>query len=181
MKLILTVLLLSIFSLASAQDYQVLVGGEFGQSKGEWGDYDGEWENSFGARIGVETEKTRIYLSYNYLEIDDFLFVNTQYESHTALMNFDAKTDKYYKFFRGFAGIHVGALYSKWDLGVNPTTDSSKDDTNLVYGGQAGLIIDIVSSIYLETGFKYSFTNASSDSINPADVMNYYGALNFKF
>ena len=172
-------IVLAMFTSALAKETQILIGGEFGQSKQEWKDHTGEWESSFGLRLGAETKDSRIYLSYNYQETKDLLKdlygVESTFESHILVMNFDAKTNQYYGFFRGFAGINVGAIYSKWTL---PT---EQDSTNLIYGGQAGLIIDLSKNIYLESGFKYSFTNSEDDDINPSNIMNYYGALNFKF
>ena len=179
MKYLIYLALLVIATSASAQNTQVFIGGEFGQSKSEWDDHTGEWEATFGLRAGVETDESRIYLSYNYSEIEDLIFDDTTYESHALVMNFDAKTKKHYGFLRVFAGINIGAIYSEWDLN-NPLTED-QDDINLLYGAQAGLIIDVVDNIYIETGFKYSLTDAKKDEINPANIMNYYGALNFKF
>ncbi|PHR54277.1 MAG: hypothetical protein COA44_13750 [Arcobacter sp.] len=185
MKLMLYMITLALFTSVFAQDFQILIGGEFGQTKHKWKDYTGEWENDFGMRLGGETDESRIYLSYNYVEIKDFIpdrnGKDTNFKTHTALLNFDAKTPKYYKVFRGFVGVHVGALYSQWDLGDDPTAGDNKDDTNFIYGAKAGIIIDLFDSFYLESGLKYSLINASSDSITPSDIINYYGAVNLKF
>jgi len=189
MKIILQLVLLAFFTSVFAKDYQILVGAEFGQSKDKWADYTGEWEDEFGIRIGAEADKARIYLSYNYIKTEDLAKEvhgrSNTFESHKVVLNFDAKTDKYYKFLRGFVGGHLGALYSEWDLGHDParanSKDDTRDDTDFIYGAQAGLIIDLLENAYLEAGLRYSLTNAGSDSINPADIMNYYGAVNFKF
>jgi len=179
-KMVFFILLTLLTSICSASDTKILLGGEFGQTQGDWNDYTGEREDSFGLRAGVETKETRIYASYNYLKTKDFNYVNTDFESHIATMNFSAKTKKYYDFIRSFIGVHLGLIYSKWNLGEYVPLED-KDDINLVLGGQAGIIIDVVENAYLEAGYRYSFTNANTSSINPGSIQVFYGALNFKF
>jgi len=179
-KILMFVLLTLVSSVYADSGYKILVGGEFGQAKGNWDDYTGEWEDSFGLRAGVETDRTRIYISYNYTKSEDFNFVNTDFESHMIVMNFGAKTDKYYGLFRGFVGGHAGVLYSLWNLGEYPPLED-EDDVNLVIGGQAGIIIDVIDNAYLEAGYRYSLTDADNDSINPGSIQTYYGAINLKF
>jgi len=183
MKKILTVILLALLSSGSVyagSGYQVLVGAQYGQSEGDWDDYTGDWEDSYGLRLGIEDESTRMYLSYEYSKSEDFSFVNTDFESHVLLANFDAKTDKHYGFLRVFVGGHLGAIYSEWNLAqYAPLKD--EDDTDFIGGAQIGLIIDVIDYAYIEAGYRFSLTSASSDSINPGRVQTVYGALNFKF
>jgi opacity protein-like surface antigen len=181
MKKIAFFILLSLStSVCSASDSQILIGGEFTQTQGSWNDYTSEREDSFGLRLGIEDKKTRIYALYSYLKTEDFNYVNTDFESHRASMNFSAKTKKYYGFIRSFAGMHLGLIYSTWNLGQYVPLED-EDDLNLVFGGQGGIIIDVIDNAYLEAGYRYSITNAGTDSINPGTIQTFYGALNFKF
>lgn len=183
MKKILTVMLLALLSSGSVyagSGYQILIGAQYGQSEGDWNDYTGDWEDSYGLRLGIEDENTRIYISYDYSESEDFSFVNTDFQSHILLANFDAKTSKYYGFLRVFAGGHLGAIYSEWNLGqYSPLED--EDNTDFIAGAHVGFIIDVIDNAYLEAGYRFSMTSASSDSINPGKIQTVYGALNFKF
>jgi len=180
MKNILFIMLLALFSSVYASDYKILAGLEYGQSKGTWNDYTGDLENNFGLRVGTETKETRIFFSYNYSLVENFNFANTDYTSHIAAMNFEAKTKKYYGFLRAFAGMHLGAIYSTWDLGFYPPL-SDEDATDFLFGGQTGVIVDVIENIYFEAGYRLSLTTASDSSINPGNIQTFYGALNLKF
>lgn len=173
-KVILAVILLLSSSAYAASGYQVLVGAEYGEAKNKSGDTSAEWEEHIGVRVGVENEESRIYGSYSYSETD--LVAPYTYETQTLLLNLEAKTDKHYKFFRIFIGGHLGAIYSKYS---NTVTD--RDDTDFIYGAQAGILMELGKYLSLETGYKYSFTTAGESSINPDRVQTYYGAVNLKF
>lgn len=161
-------------------DYQVLIGAEYGQAEGKWNTTTGDWEDLIGIRAGVETDESRIFVSYHYQKLEDFDFVNTDYETQMLNANFEAKTQKYYGAFRVFAGGHVGVMYSEWSLGYySPLTD--EDDFNVMFGAQAGIILDLIDNAYLEAGYRYSLTDADTSSINPASVQSFYGAVNIKF
>jgi len=180
MKNILLIMLLALFTSTYASDYKILVGGAYGQSENTWNDFTGDLEDNIGLKIGTETRNSRIYLSYNYSLVEDFNFANTDYTSHIAAMNFEAKTKKHYGFLRAFAGMHLGAIYSIWNLGFYPPL-SDEEEVDFLFGGQAGVIIDVVENIYLEAGYRLSLTTASDSSINPGNVQTFYGALNLKF
>ncbi len=179
-KILLLGLLILSSALYAASDYKILIGAEYGQSEGSWNSTTGDWEDSLGIRIGAENDESRIFLSYHYQKVEDFDFVNTDFESQVLNANFEAKTEKYYGFARGFAGAHIGVIYSEWNLGFyTPLED--EDDLNLIFGAQAGFILDIIDNAYLEAGYRYSVTDADKSTINPASIQTFYGALNFKF
>lgn len=176
MKKIVLLALMSVLTSAFAGGTQILVGVEYGQSKSSWENFKGSEEDNLGARIGIETEETRIYGSYNYVKTKDFQLAGTDFENHTMLLNLEAKTKPYYGIFRVFAGAHLGALYSNLK-----STTLDENDTDFIYGVQGGILADITNNISLEAAYKYSRTNASTDSNNPDNIGTYYGALNIKF
>jgi len=180
MKNILLIMLMALFSSTYAADYKILVGGEYGQSESTWKDFTGDLQDNYGLRIGTETKETRIFLSYNYSMVEDFNFANTDYESHIAAMNFEAKTKKHYGFLRAFAGMHLGAIYSTWNLSTYPPLQD-EDELDFLFGGQAGVIVDVLENIYLEAGYRISLTTASDSSINAGNIQTFYGAVNLKF
>lgn len=173
-KVILSVILLLASSAYAASGYQILVGAEYGEEKYKTDDTSSEWEEHIGVRVGVENEESRIYGSYSYSESD--LVAPMTYETQTLLLNLEAKTNKHYKFFRIFVGGHLGALYSKYS-----DTVADLDDTDFIYGAQAGVLMELGKHFSLETGYKYSFTSADDSSINPDRIQAYYGAVNLKF
>ncbi len=177
MKKIVLLVLLAFVTSASAKNTQVLVGAEFGQSKSSWENYTGKEEDNLGARVGVETEESRIYVSYNYAKTEDFIFTGIDFETQTLVLNLEAKTKPYYGILRAFVGGHLGAIYSTLKDGVSP----DEDDTDFIYGAQGGILVDVTNNISLEAAYKYSWTNSSDNSINPDNIGTYYGALNIKF
>lgn len=174
-KIIATIIVLVTVSTAQASNYQIMAGAEFGQSEGEWNDYSGDWEDNIGGRVGVETKESRIYVSYNSVdtEIDTS---SVSFKSQTLVLNLEAKTRPNLKILSVFVGGHIGAIYSETD-----TPWFTKDETNLIFGAQAGVLIDIIDNLNLEVGYKYSFTNANNNSANPDNIQTYYGAINLKF
>jgi len=176
-KIIISMAVLAAMTTAQALNYDVMAGFEFGQAKASSDEVslEEEWQDSFGGRVGVETKESRIYGSYHYID-SDIDNSGVTYETHVLSLNLEAKTKAYYKILRAFVGGHIGAIYS--DL---QTPLVEQDDTDLIYGAQAGILVDITENIYLETGYRHSWTNAGDDSVNPDTVQSYYGAINLKF
>jgi opacity protein-like surface antigen len=173
--IIATLMALTTLTAAQASDYSIMAGMEVGQSKGEWNNYSRDSENNIGGRIGIETKESRIYASYNSIDTE-LEASSSSVKSQTLVLNLETKTRPTLKIFRAFVGGHIGAIYSEID-----TPWYIKDEANLIYGAQIGILMDIVDNLGLEAGYKYSFTNANNDSPNPENIQTYYGAINLKF
>jgi len=154
---------------------QTIAGLELGASKGDWNSNKGDWEENFGVRLGVETDTTRIYGAYNYVknEIDT---APIEIQSHSATLNIEAKAESYHDMLIPFIGAHIGAIYSELE-----TLGQSDDTTDVIYGLQAGVLIDMNQNMNLEVGYKHSKVNTDENSQNPDNLQTVYMAVNLKF
>lgn len=174
---VLIVAILLILTNVQASDHQIIGGVEFGQSKSEWDGFTGDRDNSIGARLGVETKESRIYVSYNNIDTDtDIDSKSINFEGHTLALNLEAIAKPYLKILRVFVGGHMGAIHSELD-----TPWYTSDETNFIYGAQTGVLIDIMDNSNLEIGYKYSWTTADEDTSNPENIQTCYTAINLKF
>ncbi len=168
-KIVLLALLASLSSVYAASGEKILIGAEYGVAKGKKDKYYSHSIDNIGLRAGIENKKTRIYGSYNYINDDK---AASDPETHILVLNLEAKTEKYYNFFRAFAGFHVGAIY---------TDVATEDETDALGGVQAGGLMELTDAITLEAGVKYSWTTSDRNSINVIALGSAYGAVNFKF
>lgn len=170
-KIVVIAFLASLSCVYAGSKSQIMVGAELGKIKGEKSGNKTDWFGHASVRAGVETEETRIYVSADNRNGEDSL---EDRGTMILALNLEAKTKKYYKFFRAFAGGNIGAINSK-----NKSID--KEDTDAIGGFQAGALMEVTENITLEAGYKYSWTTADTDSLNPDSTQKYYGALNLKF
>ncbi|MDF1881634.1 outer membrane beta-barrel protein [Sulfurimonas sp. MAG313] len=175
-KILLTLAALALASSLQAQEYESMLGFELAQTRGYVSNTNYRWSNSFGARVGAETGLSRVYVNYNYIDADSSVSTGT-YAIQTLELNIEAKTRPYFDRLRGFAGGHVGAVYSRIKV---PIRNFDQDDFDLIYGVQGGMIVEFTDNLYLEIGYKYSWTQSKEYDVNFERLESVYGAFNFK-
>jgi len=166
----------------NASDYKIFVGGEAGAS---WADFDGpngEYQNkeikTYGAKVGIDNVKTRVYLAYQY--IDAYEGSNTRDgEYQTLTLNAEAFTPPLNLGIADlslFVGGHAGAININVDASFGQV-----DEYAMLYGAQIGLMARFGSIVSLETGYRYSLSNFSKEGTDLDRFQIAYGGINIKF
>jgi hypothetical protein len=141
-----------------ASEYSIFVGAEGVSLKSEADSgAESDYENGFGLRGGVIGENSRVFVSYQNVDEVDFVSVSLEgmsdpYEWFSWLST------------RAFLGFHGGMT-------------SFDDNTNELYGAQAGMMMTIPLDISFEAGYRYSLSEI--DGID--NFKGFYGAANFQF
>ncbi|WP_415249450.1 hypothetical protein [Sulfurimonas sp.] len=168
---------------ANASKYEIFIGAEAALSwvdlKGSNGNYENEEISTYGIKVGVIDENSRVYLSYNYLDAFEdssnreggfqTLTINT--EAYTQMFNI---TENYPVSF--FFGAHIGGV----NLNVDSTFGTSHKSA-LLYGLQAGVMTTSKSPINLEFGYRYSSSRFIDKNNDLEQLTVAYVGINYKF
>lgn len=167
-----------------ADDTKPFVGVEIGKAKGSYSfgnlEWDGEKQNTLGVKAGLVGKNNRMYVTY--VDVDKYEIAASNYsEKYKALFaSVDVMTNPYTMgggiLPQVFVGIHAGG--AKIDATYLSTT---YNDTDWIYGGQAGILLNVTPNLALEAGYRYSWTKLSIAGINLDNAKNYYAGLNFSF
>ena len=167
----------------NATDYDVFIGLDAGLSSATFSDINGKYENNeittYGAKAGVVNDTSRIYLSYQYMDAFEGSS-NREGAFHAALINTEALTEPYVIFdsieHTFFIGAHLG--------GINLDVDApfaTANEYGVLYGLQGGLLTTFGSTLDLELGYRYSFSEFSDDNTELDKLQFFYAGLNLRF
>ena len=124
--------------------------------------YDQFYEGSdvtYGLRFGAENDKYRTMLLYDYYDNTD-----EDQNLQLGLISIDyyvVSEDMASMTIKPFVGINVG--YMRYE-------STLVDDSDFVYGGQAGVVASISDSIDIDLSYRYSLTWET-------EVMDHFGAV----
>ena len=173
----------TMYTHVNASEYDVFIGAEAGLS---WADFDGpngEYQNheidTYGAKAGVVSDRTRIYLSYQYMDaFKDSTTRDGEYQTLTA--NTEAFTDPLHLFnfldLVFFVGGHLGAV----NINVEASFGES-DEYALLYGVQAGILARFNQLVSLEAGYRFSYSDFSDQNTDLDKIQVAYGGINLRF
>lgn len=184
MKLFLLGTALLTATLTFAEERKPFIGLELGKAEGSFSyagvDYDGENQTTLGAKVGAVGKNDRIYLSYIDVDKVEYSSINYTEKYKALLINLEAMTDPY-TIVKGvapqlFVGVHGGMAK------VNATLSTwSGSDEDLLYGVQAGALVNITDNVSIEAGYRYSWSELSLAGVSVDNVKSYYAGLNFSF
>ncbi len=114
----------------------------------------------YGFRIGAQDEEWRTTLLYSYYNNDDSGFEETTHKGSIHLDYFIWSTDAGGMDIKPFIGGHVGYMSYEvsGDTGLG-LREIFADDSNVFYGGQAGVSLAISDVVELDLSYRYSLTN----------------------
>jgi len=120
-------------------------------------DFVGDYDVEFGIRIGAQNDEWRTTFIFDYYDSSD----NDQNIEKGYL------TLDYFLFSNGSAlkpyiGVNVG--YANYE-------STFVDDSGFLYGGQAGIVIDVAEMINLDLSYRYSLSDA--------DALDHIGSIVF--
>jgi len=103
---------------------------------------------NFGFRVGAQSEEWRTTFLYNYQ--DD---IDTDQNLEMGLFTFDY-------FFMGDKSSMFGKIkpYMGGNLGYANYESTKFDDSFAVYGGQAGLVVDMMDTISVDVSYRHIFS-----------------------
>jgi len=183
MRKVLYTFLVTLALCTQANAYDVFIGGEAAQSWAQFKGPDGTYENdeitTYGVKAGVVDTKTRMYLSYKYMDaFEDSTTRTGEYQTFTA--NSEAFTDPQSIFnlfdLLFFVGGHAGAI----NINVEASFGES-DKLAFMYGAQAGIIADFDLPISLEAGYRFSFSTFNDNDTDLTKLQVAYGGINIRF
>lgn len=120
---------------------------------------------SYGLRLGAENEEWRTMFVINYYDSD----VHNVEKAFLALDYFFLKSNTANNYaLQPYLGLNVG--YMNYE-------SSTEDVSGLIYGGQAGIVLDVMSNIDLDVGYRYSLS--SSDEFDHTGEVIF--GINYKF
>ena len=140
----------------------------------------------FAVRGGFTDHRTRVYASIRYTGPDKDVndMISYDIKQYDMLINLEAQTDPWYFTdklnAKAFVGGHAGAIYGKVDKDVGHISQDDSD-YGLAYGAQGGVIFDFSSSINMEVGYRYTWTNLSVEQTDLDSYDAIYGAFNLNF
>jgi len=104
---------------------------------------------SIGLRLGAQNEEWRTTIGLNYFDAEG----RNVEKLYGSIDYFFFKTDgSESSIFNPFLGFSVG--YANYE-------SSEVDEDGFVYGGQAGLIIELLDDVSLDIGYRYTLSNSS--------------------
>lgn len=135
---------------------EVFIGLEVGYSEVQ-GERIGFFENknsdvSYGARIGAQSDEWRAMFLYNYYN-NSGSDQNLEQGLVTLDYFFMGKDSSEDTTFSPYFGANVG--YANYE-------SSFVDESDMIYGGQAGLVIDVMESVDLDFAYRYSWSNGDA-------------------
>jgi len=105
---------------------------------------------SFGVRVGAQNEEWRTIVGFSHYDQDEYavekLFLSIDY----LFFKYDEFND--YEI-QPYVGVNVG--YANYEQGVI-------DESGLIYGGQAGLIVNVMEQFDVDLGYRYSLSSADA-------------------
>ncbi len=108
--------------------------------------YTGDYDVEFGFRIGAEKDEWRTTFIFDYYDSGD----NDQ-NVETFLMTLDYFVLNNESAFRPFIGLNVG--YSNYE-------STFVENSDFVYGGQVGFVVDVAEMVNLDLSYRYSLSNS---------------------
>jgi len=120
---------------------------------------------SYGLRLGAENEAWRTMFILDYYDSD----VHNVEKAFLTMDYFFLRSD----------GISNSALqpYIGLNLGYMNFESSSEDASGLLYGGQAGIVLDMMENIDLDLGYRYSLSGTDEFDHSGEVVFG----INYKF
>jgi len=119
----------------------------------------------FGIKLGAQDNDWRTTFSYIYFDSGDY-----DYSQSTVDLSVDYFILGSGNTVKPYIGGVIGYTWLDDD-------HSATDDSGMVYGGEAGIVIDITESIDLDLGYRYSWLDL--DTID--DSHRGYIGINYKF
>jgi len=125
---------------------------------------------SYGIRVGAQNNEWRTTLLYNYYNNTDTGIEETTNQGSFNLDYFLWTTETSDLQIKPFVGAHVGYMNYEWLLnGVG------KDESDVFFGGQVGVSLEVVNVVEIDLGYKYSKTNI--DTLN--NIGSFFLGLNY--
>ncbi len=119
--------------------------------------YTGDYDIEFGLRIGAEKDEWRTTLLFDYYDSAD----NDQ-NVEKALMTLDYYLLNNESIFKPYIGVNIG--YGNYE-------STLVEDSGLLYGGQAGIVINAAEMINLDVSYRHSLSGT--------DVFDHIGGVTF--
>lgn len=174
---------LSISTQTYASGYDIFVGAEGGFS---WADFKGPIEKyqnheitTYGAKVGVVNDETRIFIAYDYMDaFEDSTTREGEYQTLTLNTEAFSEPQSLFGLFdvAMFVGGHLGAIAISVDAAFG-----NSDANGLLYGIQTGLIANLGSTVSIETGYRISYSNFSDQKTDLDKFQVAYAGINFRF
>lgn len=182
-RLLALLIALAAFSQGHASEYDLFVGGEAGLSWADFSGPGGTYQNreisTYGVKAGVVDDETRMYVAYNYLDAyEDSPTRTGEYQTLTLNTEAFTKPEDIFGLFDivFFAGAHLGAI----NINVEANFGES-EKTALLYGIQAGILLEFGLPVNLEAGYRYSLSTFSDVNTDLDSLQVAYGGINIKF
>jgi hypothetical protein len=112
---------------------------------------------SYGIRVGAQNDEWRTTLLYNYYNNTDLGIEETTNQGSFNLDYFLWAMETSSLQIKPFVGLHVGYMNYEWLLnGVGV------DESDVFFGGQVGISLEVINVVELDLGYKYSKTNINT-------------------
>jgi len=105
---------------------------------------------SYGVRVGAQNEEWRTTIGFNYYDKDEYsveklyLSIDYLFFKYDALEDFTAQP---------YIGVNTG--YANYE-------QAGIDENGLVYGAQAGVILNIIEQFDIDLSYRYSLSSADA-------------------
>jgi len=126
---------------------------------------------SYGIRVGAQNDEWRTTLLYNYYNNSDSGIEETTNQGSFNLDYFMWTTETNGLHIKPFVGMHVGYMNYEWlENGLEI------DESDLYFGGQVGVSLEVIDVVEIDLGYRYSKTNIDSlDNIGSVFLgLNYF-------
>jgi opacity protein-like surface antigen len=105
---------------------------------------------SYGVRIGAENEEWRTIIGFNHYDKDEYAVEKLYLSVDYLFLKYD-ELDAFTV--QPYVGVNTG--YANYEQG-------SIDESGLVYGAQAGVVLNIMEQFDVDLSYRYSLSSADS-------------------
>ncbi|PHS33967.1 MAG: hypothetical protein COA92_02700 [Sulfurovum sp.] len=125
---------------------------------------------SYGIRVGAQNDEWRTTLLYNHYNSSASGIEETINQGSFNLDYFMWTTETNSLHIKPFVGMHVGYMNYEWlENGL------AIDESDLFFGGQVGVSLEVIDVVEIDLGYKYSKTNI--DNLN--NIGSFFLGLNY--
>jgi len=121
----------------------------------------------FGFRFGAQNEEWRTTISAHYFDKKGQSYFKTMLQFDRFVWSSDYKADNI--IFKPYIGAHVG--WVKYTNEINQAADG------FIYGGQAGITLNVLKEVDFDLGYRYSLSDVSRVS----DIGGFVFGVNYLY